>query len=122
MACRRVGRDDRGRLREAVALIHRDADGVVVSLEVDVEECSSADEEFHVAAESLAYCLEDDLVEKKHQRLAEDVDELGALVVAFLVVCDGVLEGEVVEFLDCRAFLGDRGLDALLEVLCEGRH
>ena len=111
----RVGGDDRGRLGHAVALEHRNADGAEISLKLDVQKRAAAHEELHPAAESLSDFLEYDLVEQGHQRLLPQLEETAAVVV-LLVVGDREVEGVVVELLDLRPLLVDRGLDVLLEV------
>ena len=116
----RVRADDRGGLGETVALEHGHAHGAEEALELDVQQGAAAHEELHPAAEALAHLLEEDLVEQGHEGLAPE-GAARAAVVVFLVVLDGVLDGEVEEFLHLRALLLDAGLDVLLEVAGEGR-
>ena len=122
VSCRRVRRNDRCRLRKTISLVHRNTDGIIISLKVNIKKCTSADEELHVSAKSLTYSLEDKLIKQKHERLAEDIHELSAFIVSFLIVCNGILQSEVVEFLDSLALLRDRSLDALLEILGKCRN
>ena len=115
-----VRADDRSGLGEAVALEHGHAHGAEESLEFDVQQGAAAHEKLHPAAETLTYLLEQDLVEQGHERLPPE-GAAGAAVVVFLVVLDGVVEGEVEEFLHLLTLLLDAGLDVLLEVAGQSR-
>ena len=118
--CRCIGRDDRSCLRETVALIHRNAYRIVIPLKIDVEQCPSTDEEFHLASESLAHLFENQFVEQGHKRFFPALFET-ALVVTLLVVGNCKVQGIIVKFLHFRAFGLDSGLDILLEILGKGR-
>ena len=118
---RSVGADDRGSFGKTIALECRHSDGAEVALKLDVEQGASADAEAHLATEGLTNLAEDELVEESHQRLSPKLEETSAVVV-LLVVCDCVLEGEVVELLRGLALLLDSAFDCLLEGAADCRH
>ena len=117
----RVCGNDRGSLRKAVALEHRNADGAVVSLELDIQKRTAAHEEHHPAAESLTYILEDDFVEESHKRFFPELEESASIVI-LLIIGNGQVQCEVVEFLHLRTLGLDSRLNILLEVTCECRN
>ena len=116
-----VGTDDRSRLGKTIALEGRHSDCAEVALKIDVEQSASADAEAHLATEGLTNLAEYELVEQSHKRLSPKLEETSAVVV-LLVVCDCVLEGEVVELLRGLALLLDSAFDCLLEGAADCRH
>ena len=100
---------------------HRDADCIVVSLEVDVQKGAAANEEAHPSSEGLTYTFENEFVKKADKRLSPE-RTFRSLIVTLFVIDDCILESHVVEFLHHRALGFDAGLDGLLETLCERRH
>ena len=51
-------------LGEAVTLVHGDANGIEESLQLNVQQCPAADEEFHISAKGLSHFAEDNHIEK----------------------------------------------------------
>ena len=117
----RVGTDDRRGLGQAIALEHRHSHSAEEALQLDVQQRAAAHEKAHTPAKTLAYLLEDKLVEEHHQRLAPGHVQAAAIVV-FLVVGDGIPDREVEEFLHLRAFGLDAAFDVFLEIAGQCRH
>jgi len=114
-----IGGDDGSGLAEAVALEHRDTDGVEEALQLDIEEGAAADEEFEPSAEILAHFFKEDLVVEQQQRFVDGAPAPAA-VQAEAVVGIGRLEGLVEERFHLCALLADPLLNVLAEVLRQG--
>ncbi len=121
VAAGRVGRDDGRGLREAVALEHGDADGVVEALQLGVEQCAAAHEEAQRAAEGLPDFAEEHQVEERHRR-PEHAAPAPAPRVAVAVVCVGSTERQAEEALRESPLRADRAFNALAEVFGQSRH
>ena len=121
MGLEAVGRDDRRRLGQAVALEHGNAQGIEEALEVDVEQGPAADEEPETAAEVRPDLAEEELVVEGDQRPFQLLQAL-ALVPAFGVVVDGRLHGLGEEGLHLGPLLPDALLDRSTEALGQGRN
>lgn len=117
----RVGRDDGRRLREAVTLEHRDADGVEEALQLGVEQRTAADEELQAAAEGLADLAEEEQVEELDRGPEHEAPPLAAAV-AVLVVAVGRAERQFEEPLGGGSLGADGALDVLAEVLGQRRY
>ena len=117
----RIGGNDRSGLRKAVALEHRNADGAVITLELNVKQGAATDEELHAAAEILAYCLENQLVKEGDERLLPDLENAAAVVI-LLVVGNSEVQCEIVELLHLRTLGLDGSLDILLEIAGKSRN
>ena len=116
-----IGADDGRGFREAVALEHGHAHGAEEALQLNVQQGAAAHEELHAAAEAFPHLGEDQFVKQGHQGLSPE-GSAGTGVVIFLVVFDGVVQGEVEEFLRETALLLDGAFDVLLEVAGQGRN
>ena len=121
MPGRSIGRDYRSSFRKAVTLVHRYAYGVIISLQVYIEQCASAHEELHLSSEPLTDVAENELVEQSHQRLFPQLQE-PSFIIAFLIIGNGEIQGEVVQFLHGRALSLDSRFDVFLEILRQGRY
>ena len=117
----RVSRDNRCSLRQAVALQHRHTHSVEESLQLRVEQRSTAYEEFYVATKSLAHLLKENLIEQCHKRFQHKTPAL-ALCVAILVILVGNLQCKLKELFDLWSLLVNRSLDILAEILCQRRN
>ncbi len=117
----RVGRDDRSRLRKAVALEHGDADGIEKALELAVEQGAAADEETQLAAERLPHLREEDAVEESHGGFEQE-PPAAPLRVPVLIIGVGCLQRQPEKTLRSGALGPDRAFDALAEILGKRRH
>ena len=118
---RRVGRDDRRSLRQAIALEHRNTDGVEEALQLRVEQCTTTYEEAQLTTKGLAHLREEDLVEQSYGRLQDETPAL-ALREGILVVAVSRLKRQLEELLGRGTLGADRRLDVLAEVLGQSGH
>ena len=117
----RVGRDDGRRLRKAVSLEHRDADGVEETLQLGIEQRTAADKELQAAAEGLADLAEEHQVEEL-DRGPEHETPPPAAAVAVLIVAVGRPKRQLEEPLRGETLGADGTLDVLAEILGQRRH
>ncbi len=121
MGCHGIGGDDRRGLGQAIPLEHGNADGVEEALQLDVEQGTAAHEEFQPAAEVLPDLAEQELVIDQIEGLFQGL-QAPAPVPSFAVVGGGQLHGPLEEPLHLGPLAPDGLLDALAEVLGQGRH
>ncbi len=117
---RGVGADNRRCLTQAIALEHRHTHGTEIALQLDVEQRTATDKEFHTATEALAHAGEDEFVEQFDQRSTPCLT--AAAVPVLLIIFNGVLERKLVEFLHKLALCLDACLDALAEITRQSRN
>ena len=110
----RVSADNWRCLAQSISLEHRHTYGAEIALQLDIQQRSTAYEEAHPTAESLAYSFEDDLVKQFHQRPSPCLPS--AAIPILLIIFNGIIQRKLIQSLHRFALGLDAALDALAEV------
>ena len=113
----RVGTNYRRSFRKAISLKYRHTDSTIIPLEFDIQKGASANEELDSSSETLSHLGEHQLVDDRIDRLSPPhLPARLAGIVILPVICFGILDTELIEFLHKRPALLDGTVKTLLKV------
>ncbi|OPZ65841.1 MAG: hypothetical protein BWY83_02977 [bacterium ADurb.Bin478] len=121
MAFRHIGGDDGRCFGQAIALKHGDADGIVETLHVDIQQRAAADEEQQTSAKVFADFAEQELVVEHHHRFEQQAAAFAAIDAEAIVLVGGG-QGFFKQLDGARPFGANAFFDVLAEILRQGGH